>query len=496
MKFLPLALLCALSATTDSAAAVSSKAPFAVRRVQEDGCAGDGDRAQECGATNADRPQNCCEGFVCAGRGSVRCVAEDGADVAATAEEKEDVEEEPMEEEDEPEPEPEPEPVEDDTGCAKVGERSQQCGATNTARPATCCSGLTCSDSASVLCIEDPAASMSDSIGIYQTERYQVGSLQIEGTSFASETDSNTVRINLPAEATARAFVMMYIGDSNGNGERAAYHDNWDHLVDVGENESEDLNVKVQHKVWAGNNDSFRVWDDSDGVNKFVIMPSFLGVDDDAPIVDYATERFTDAESVIAPSVNSVDGGAVLVMYLLDAASADDAIIEGVINDGFRVLSSDLSKSGESMAAFAAESPEGGGCTGPIYATSTGEFASGIAITIALRPSGVAVSDDLEDCTDFVGLPVVTDTPTATPTVGTADQESVTAPTAAEPWFEPTQEPTIADEMDETVEPTAEPTAMEDVIPPTPPPNSAPMVKTATLGAMLICSSLVLSFVF
>lgn len=335
---------------------------------------------------------------------------------------------------------------------------------------------------------------MSDSIGNYQTERYQVGSIQIEGTSFASESDSKTIRINLPAGATDRAFVMMFIGDSGGtNGERAAYHDNWAHLVDVGENESEDLNVKVQHKVWAGNNDSFRVWD---GTNKFVIMPSFLGVDDDAPIVDYAAERFTDAESVIAPSVNSVDGGAVLVMYLLDAASADDLIIEGVINDGFRVLSSDLSKSGESMAAFAAESPEGGGCTGPIYATSTGEFASGIAITVALRPSGVAVSDDPEDCTDFVGLPVVTDTPTATPTVGTADEESVTAPTASLPYFEPTQEPTIADEMDETDEPTAEPSPMEEVVPPTPPPNSAPKVKTATLGAMLICSSLVLSFVF
>lgn len=137
MKFLPLALLCALSATTASAAAattlrtttISSKAPF-IRRAQEDDCAGDGDRAQECGAANADRPQNCCEGFVCAGRGSVRCVAEDGADVAAnaegedpadadspTVEEKEDVEE-PMEEEEEPEPEPEP--VEDDTNCAKV----------------------------------------------------------------------------------------------------------------------------------------------------------------------------------------------------------------------------------------------------------------------------------------------------------------------------------------------------------------------------------------
>lgn len=286
------------------------------------------------------------------------------------------------------------------------------------------------------------------------------------------------------------------------------------HLIDVGENEAEDLNVKVQHKVWAGNNDSFRVWD---GVNKFVIMPSFLGVDEDAPIVDFAAERFTDVETVVAPSVNGVDGGVVLVMYLLDAATADamdGSIIDGVINDGFRVLSSDLAKSGESMAAFAAETTEG--CTGPIAATSTGEFASGMAITVALRPFGVAVSD-LEDCAESVlatGTPTATSvaTTTATPTIATtaatptaaptADATDTmgptdlpTSPTASLPWFEPTQEPTMAEVMDEMIEPTAEPTPMVEIVPPTLPPSSASVTKT-TLGIMLIASSGLLASLF
>ena len=118
-----------------------------------------------------------------------------------------------------------------------------------------------------MVCVDDPNAVGA---GLYQTDRYQLpGGIEVEGTSFASMTDSKTIRINLPDGSTPRNYVMMFIGDSAGeNGERAAFHDNWEHLADVGE--SDELNVKLQGKFWAGNNDSFRVWD---GVNKFVIMP-------------------------------------------------------------------------------------------------------------------------------------------------------------------------------------------------------------------------------
>lgn len=346
----------------------------------------------------------------------------------------------------------------DPQNCAAKGERSQQCGATNTARPEFCCSGLICSDGASVTCLEDPAlAPTGTGNGLYQTERYSLGGIEVEGTSFESEVNGETIRINLPEGSTAKAFVIMFMGDSGGaeTGERVAYHDNWVHLLDEGEGESEDLNCKVQHKVWAGNNDSFKVWD---GVNKFVIMPSFLGVDEANPIVEAKSWRFEDVEQVYAPSVNTVDGGVVLVMYLLVSASNDDVIIQGVIgDDDYRVLSSDLTKSGESMAAFAAATD--GSCTGPIAATSTGEFASGIAMTISLRPLGMAV-EDLQDCW------VAEDELDAT------ESSSTTAPTSFPTARVTTPEPTAEDD---TAMPSREPTPMGAVIPPTSdPPSAAP----------------------
>ena len=136
MKFLPLALIFALPITATGAATgpirtTTEIASPLIRRVQDD-CAGDGDRAQECGATNTDRPQNCCDGFECAGRGSVRCVAVGGGtavDVSdagqeggePAAEVKGD-EEPPVEQGEgpEPAPEPAPAPIEDDPNCAKV----------------------------------------------------------------------------------------------------------------------------------------------------------------------------------------------------------------------------------------------------------------------------------------------------------------------------------------------------------------------------------------
>ena len=480
-----------------------------LRRLQdEDEC--DGMRAQECGATNTDRPQFCCEGYVCAGNASVRCVkkedaadAEDGAgvedgdgDETPTANDTSDAEPEAEPEEEPPMMEPKPDPQ----NCAAKGERSQQCGATNTDRPEFCCSGLICSDGAGVTCLEDPAlAPTGTGNGLYQTERYSLGGIEVEGTSFESEVNGETIRINLPEGSTAKAFVIMFMGDSGGaeTGERVAYHDNWVHLLDEGEGQSEDLNCKVQHKVWAGNNDSFRVWD---GVNKFVIMPSFLGVDEANPIVEAKSWRFEDVEQVYAPSVNTVDGGVVVVMYLLDSASNDDVIIQGVIgDDDYRVLSSDLTKSGESMAAFAAATD--GSCTGPIAATSTGEFASGIAMTISLRPLGMAV-EDLQDCsvpedeldaTESSSTTAPTSSPTARVTA-TAD-EPTAMPTSAQTlppaWFEPTPEPTAEDD---TAMPSAKPTPMGTVIPPTSDPPSAASTFTSSAvvyGSIAIITLLV-----
>merc|ERR1719409_929387 len=112
--------------------------------------------------------------------------------------------------------------------CATANERSQQCGATNPARPAKCCDGYICDTQGNgnnFLCIADPDALGE---GFYQTDRLKYGQITVEGTSFASMTDSKVMRINMPDGSTPRNFVIMFMGDSAGeNGERVAFHENW-----------------------------------------------------------------------------------------------------------------------------------------------------------------------------------------------------------------------------------------------------------------------------
>ena len=96
-------------------------------------CAGDGKRSQQCGATRSDFPSSCCEGLVCQDAlEGVKCV------VPA------------------PGAEPVSEPAVEDISCAASGGRSQECGATRSDLPASCCIGLVCEGDGSVKCIDAP----------------------------------------------------------------------------------------------------------------------------------------------------------------------------------------------------------------------------------------------------------------------------------------------------------------------------------------------------
>lgn len=188
-------------------------------------------------------------------------------------------------------------------------------------------------------------------------------------------------------------FPTKFIGDSGGP-PRPSFKENWTPLVDVGENELEELNLKIQHKIYSGSGSHFNVFD---GVNAFAILASLKGIDEENPVVEFVAERFTNTQEIAAPDVNSVDGGVVLVMYLLDSGSS--TIVSSVDSpNGFQGLSSDVAKSGESMSAFVA-STEGGGCTGPIIAAITsGQSVSGIVVSVSLRPQDAAVQPLLVPC--------------------------------------------------------------------------------------------------
>ena len=208
------------------------------------------------------------------------------------------------------------------------------------------------------------------------------------------------------------SFVFtQLIGDSGGtdNGERAQYRENWTPLADIG---GGDVNVKVQYKIYGGGSDHFGI---QGGVNQFVTMPSITNADAANPVVDIVAERFVTNSSsweVAAPSVNSVDGGAVLVMYLLDSDSSrgGDVVVSGLTaRDGFELLGSNIAMSGENMAVFISPSEEDGGCTDPVVANLSGasgnagddvgdQAASGIVMAIALRPQNGPVSNLLIPC--------------------------------------------------------------------------------------------------
>lgn len=198
-------------------------------------------------------------------------------------------------------------------------------------------------------------------------------------------------------------LTKQFIGDSGSiNGERASFKEGWTPVVDVGENESVDLNLKIQHKLYGDSGKHFNI---VDGVNKFVILSSLEGIDEVNPVVEVVAERFVNVQEIVAPNVNTADGGTVIVLYLLDSVSSNSgrAGVSGVESPiGFEVLSSDFPLSGEGMSAFVAPTA-GGGCTGPIVAAFTSpinpdELVRGIAVSISLRPRGSAVERLMIPC--------------------------------------------------------------------------------------------------
>lgn len=91
-------------------------------------CAALGEKSQACGAVDLSRPLGCCDGLVCSGGASVRCV--------------------------------EPVPTAAPLQCAPLDDRAKECGAIADSRPDTCCGDLVCAPGASQKCVEPfPTAS-------------------------------------------------------------------------------------------------------------------------------------------------------------------------------------------------------------------------------------------------------------------------------------------------------------------------------------------------
>jgi len=165
MKFATLVIFSAVSVAAAS------------RQLQDDGttatCAPEGERSQQCGAINPDRPEECCPGLECQ---FAKCV--DPGDIAICAPQGEKALECGVNQPNRPDkcceglvcdalktcapigevPTAEPTVfVPPTVACAGVDERAQDCGAMNTARPQSCCGDLVCGEGASVRCI-DPNA--------------------------------------------------------------------------------------------------------------------------------------------------------------------------------------------------------------------------------------------------------------------------------------------------------------------------------------------------
>lgn len=121
-----------------------TSAAIVEQQVQEAQCAGHNGRAMECGAA-AGRPPVCCPGHVCAGGAGVKCVA-----LAPPT----------------PPPvfgptvEPTERPTRDPSFCAAVDERAIECGSNKAEHPDKCCPGLICRINQGAvnrpICVEPP----------------------------------------------------------------------------------------------------------------------------------------------------------------------------------------------------------------------------------------------------------------------------------------------------------------------------------------------------
>lgn len=152
-----------------------------------DSCASEGVRSQQCGATRGDLPATCCEGLVCEDSlEGVKCV------VPA------------------PGGEPASEPADDeDSTCAASGVRSQQCGATRSDLPATCCKGLVCEGDGSVKCIEGETLEPTKAPVVAPTAAaaptYAPIMIELEPTGEPTPEPTGVVEILPPSSATSIA---------------------------------------------------------------------------------------------------------------------------------------------------------------------------------------------------------------------------------------------------------------------------------------------------
>lgn len=88
--------------------------------------------------------------------------------------------------------------------CAGVDDRAQDCGATNTARPQSCCAGLVCGEGASVRCVEpsDAPPTAEAPTAAAEPTASPIASVTVEPTMSGGTTPEPTTEAPATSEPT------------------------------------------------------------------------------------------------------------------------------------------------------------------------------------------------------------------------------------------------------------------------------------------------------
>ena len=385
-----------------------------------------GDRATECGATNTDRPKRCCSGYVCEGGNGFKCVEGIDADTdtntnvgipflptTTTADDDQEL-------------------------CAGWRDKARECGDVD-AKKNKCCPGYECSpEEGKITCVaaRKEFEPLREADPFIQKKPIQINSkITIVGTNFASEADSNVLKIDIPGKASDGDMLLLFIGGSAGS-KRPEAPKGWELVKSEGK---ADLNIMSLYKWYdEGKGGTLSI---GGGKNTFAILSALQGVDRKKPLVDSAAVRESapgkDGRAV-APSAFGVEKGVTIVAFAFD-----DPQRAQLLTDGYDILATTDTGRGDGMAAFAS-STDVTGYSEAVFVAGSPQSGGGndVSMTVSLRPDGGPYDDP----------PPVPETP---PVLEAEDeipktQKPTRAPTSLRPTDAPTKSPTKSPTLKET----------------------------------------------
>ena len=388
----------------------------------------DGNRAQECGAINPERPVKCCDGYMC-GKG-YRCIEDlDGGNGKPTKQPTKAKEqskptdkptkqptkakehskptdkptEHPTKQASKPTNRPtrnptdqptkmtmptkESKPPNPDLGitepsrnfCGGYRSKSQECGSTDSGHAKRCCKGYKCHPD-NIVCVPkrkkyEPLIHEGDPF--VQNRPIELKrDITVVGSAFEDEDYGKQVRVPVPSQAKRGDLLLLFVGGSAGKNMPKKPRD----FEVIEARGRADINLMGLYK-WYDGGDAVTV---GGGRNTFVTLSVVRGVDRTDPVVDSVAIKESASGKdgkAIAPSAYGVKGGVTFAAFAFD-----DPHVAQLQTRGFETLAT--KKAGDDGMAVYVSGCESTGYTEEVFVAGTYKKGGGndVTMTVTLRP--------------------------------------------------------------------------------------------------------------